>query len=211
VHSDSKFSIAASSEVDIHHLHPLLRIEKLTAVAASQSLSTSNHFHTQPHNTVNMGYAGINPHRDTRAVTDSGTVRRRLISTSSLSATSTPASRPPQAVSCTPSAPAIGIFAHRISRLDLQVRWYRQAYDREVREGEIHSINMSPSLVLRSSCSLPPPFNGWWGRKFLVGAEVTQIAITSQHGLRHHDFTSLPHQRKHATATCSILRFFIHC
>ena len=56
----------------------------------------------------------------------SSTVKRRLISTSSLSATSIPASRPPLV------SLVLTIFerlAKKRRSFDLQVRWYRQAYD----------------------------------------------------------------------------------
>jgi len=71
------------------------------------------------------------------------TVRRRLISTSSLSATSIPESPPPP-VSLDPSMRHFRSFTtHTYHRsLDLQVRRYWQAYHREVREGKQHSLHI---------------------------------------------------------------------
>jgi hypothetical protein len=71
-------------------------------------------------------------HHDQHA--NSAAVKRRCTSTWSSSATSTPASPRPPAVSTPPRAIA-GSSAHIQHRLDLQVRRYRQAYHREVREG----------------------------------------------------------------------------
>jgi hypothetical protein len=76
-------------------------------------------------------------------------VRRRCTLTWSLSATSTPESPPPPAVSL-PSPNDRGVTQLTMGyRLDLQVRWYRQAYYREVREGTaslfFHSTTRDPS------------------------------------------------------------------
>lgn len=64
-------------------------------------------------------------------------VKRRFISTSSLSATSTPASRLLPVGSSIPSyALSFSSSSWSIYRtFDLQVWWYRQAYYREIREG----------------------------------------------------------------------------
>jgi hypothetical protein len=76
-------------------------------------------------------------------------VRRRCTLTWSLSATSTPESPPPPAVSL-PSPNDRVVTQLTIGyRLDLQVRWYRQAYYREVREGTV-------SLSFHSDIRDPP-------------------------------------------------------
>ena len=88
------------------------------------------------------------------------TVKKRLISTSSSSATSTPANPPP------PVLPGILLykspsFAHVFLRPSyLQMRWYRQANDREIREGNaLHSpcqgCNQAESSFWRGSAVAP--------------------------------------------------------
>jgi hypothetical protein len=73
-------------------------------------------------------------------------VRRRLTSTSSLSATSTPASRPPPVVS-NPTRTNASHNSSQWRRLDLQVRRYRQAYHREVREGTAHFFSSCSTYI----------------------------------------------------------------
>ena len=100
---------------------------------------TSSH-HQSSHNTepTTWGMSRrrqriTNNHHVSGTRTDAPSVKRRLISTSSSSATSTPASRPPPDVSA--PLPATVFSRHHHSqqyRLDLQVRWYRQAYYRKV-------------------------------------------------------------------------------
>ena len=86
------------------------------------------------------------------------------------SATSTPASRPPPAVSCLPVVLWLRRRdAHTFEdRLDLQVRRHRQTYYREVREGVLtlppplrRAIVFHPSLLIDSSYAWRG--NSWWG------------------------------------------------
>ena len=95
-------------------------------------------------------------------------VRRRCTLTWSLSATSTPASRPPPVVSI-PFRTNAGYNSSQWDRLDLQVRWYRQAYHREVREGTDHlplsGSTTCISVFVREASSGLIAHEGhfWWG------------------------------------------------
>lgn len=84
-----------------------------------------------------------------------------------------------------PFRDAARLLGSHHDRLDLQVRWYRQAYDREVREGKhIHTRSATGRNNL-----LSPTFVGWKGNfggvrrgsalGVLAGMDVDRQSITS--------------------------------
>lgn len=105
-----------------HHLFLVWHMLTNTCREINFPLNFQLHTHNRHH-----GVSSIEPGQAQPAFrfppTNKSSVRRRLTSTSSLSATSTPASRPLPAVSI-PVRTIAGYNDSQWNRLDLQVRWY---------------------------------------------------------------------------------------